>query len=816
MKEWNRIDLHQHTLNEITVDRTRPNSDYTHEKFEELIIAQKVDLKAVTNHNTLNINDHIKHALICNKNNVEYIPGVEIDYNFEGDSFHAISLLNPKMDIIPFSRRLKLIVDKCIEDNKRIQLDRDGFAAIHNKIEFIFIPHIMKKNGVYPSAKGRRLTNAESWIFEVIQNGSFVPVIFENTKDYHRYTIYGIIKDMISSKNVTVACYTGSDYKFDKDIERANTANNRIKYCIHAEPTYRGLEVSIRNHETRLCLEDQIIKKANFITSVDIKKTNKNFSVSNKLTLSEGLNVIIGSSGTGKTLLLNEIFRKITGNNLQDVTKVSNSKSAYVNKTLDEDFINIETYSNDYKSLRVIEIPNIYTEIVKYMSNSEKLAEVFGISDRVQVNQIINDFISKCIKFENNYSKIKQKEDNIVKLIDRIKSDQEFINLNEMKTYQYNLSRVINSTEFIDKIRKKIEYNKGLIANETAVRKYFVQVGTSLEGQHDIEVNQILDLYKQLIKKLEEKNVFLYKQEVKTEIDYIIRDKVNKSIQSRILKLGEKEKNYKVRMEIFNKNRIELIKNIKEVIVLEKLNSDIELIYPFNDIKRAIQENSNEMVRFTLGYTEEDIEKVDIRTDTILNVKNNLTKLRKVIKKDINFFDSNEVKGFLIELHNEKISASAIMQNDLPLELEMNVEDDKWTNVKSINQGTIAKKSMEFYFKNKIMNENPDVIFIDQPENDVDKEFLTNVLSSFIKTQKIKSQIIITSHDAILTVNSDVNRIIQADLNNKNQICYQSYPIEFTEGITLGTDNVANILDGGKDNIVKRYQIYGGVLRYED
>ena len=65
MDNWYKIDLHQHTLNEITHDGKKQQSQYTHEDFEQLLLEQKVNLKAVTNHNTLNFDPVGK--LICER-----------------------------------------------------------------------------------------------------------------------------------------------------------------------------------------------------------------------------------------------------------------------------------------------------------------------------------------------------------------------------------------------------------------------------------------------------------------------------------------------------------------------------------------------------------------------------------------------------------------------------------------------------------------------------------------------------------------------------------------------------------------------------
>ena len=211
MKGWHKIDLHQHTLHEITYDGKEPKSLYTHEKFENVLIEEGVELKAVTNHNTLNIVDHIKHALICKKNNVNYLPGVEIDYLFDTKDVHAITILNPQNDIVCFSYRLNEIITN--KSQKKF-LDKDEFARLHENMEFIFIPHVMKNKGIYPSKDIEPVEEAEDWVINMIKNGISVPVIFENTQNYNKYSIYGKIEELLLDDYQYPACYVGSDYKF--------------------------------------------------------------------------------------------------------------------------------------------------------------------------------------------------------------------------------------------------------------------------------------------------------------------------------------------------------------------------------------------------------------------------------------------------------------------------------------------------------------------------------------------------------------------------------------------------------------------------
>ena len=186
----------------------------------------------------------------------------------------------------------------------------------------------------------------------------------------------------------------------------------------------------------------------------------------------------------------------------------------------------------------------------------------------------------------------------------------------------------------------------------------------------------------------------------------------------------------------------------------------------------------------------------------------------------INLLNSDSTKKAVQKLNSIGINMSEIISevSDIPKNIELYLDDiNQWKLISDINKGDIAKKSIEYYFNRLIKEQQPDIILIDQPENDVDKSFISETLSKFIKTQKIEKQIIVTSHDAIVAINSDANMIIEATINKDNKIAYNSFCLEYVEEEKLiATNKVALILDGGKNNIKKRYQIYGGELTYEN
>ncbi|WP_028043532.1 hypothetical protein [Candidatus Stoquefichus massiliensis] len=812
MKGWHKIDLHQHTLHEITYDGKEPQSLYTHEKFENILIEEAVELKAVTNHNTLNIVDHIKHALICKKNNVNYLPGVEIDYLFDAKDIHAITILNPQNDIVSYSIKLNEIITNKL-GNKF--LDKDEFARLHENMEFIFIPHVMKNKGIYPSKDVEIVEEAEDWVINMIRNGIFVPVIFENTQNYNKYSIYGKIEELLLDDYQYPACYVGSDYKFDNDVKRRNIAINRVKHYIFSEPTYRGLEISVRNHQTRMAHESEIISRSNYLESIKIRD-NKNFRNNSILELSPSLNVIIGGSGSGKTLLLNEIFRCITGNDLKDVKNNSKRKgeSAYFSRIGKGTLLEINSVPDDYKNFKVVEIPNIYTEIMKYVNDHEQLGNVFKISNRSYVNSLINDFISDCNKYSELMSDLEEEKKLGSESLRNIFTSIEFLNTNPIEKSLFKLKPKNMANLDSTKTRLIIENDEKIILKKDEILKYFNDINKTLYFEFKEVVEEIIDDYLFLLEKVKDKIITFEKRKIEEMIVEQIQNLLNVAIRNSSTKLGQKEKIFKEREELLSNNQTTLINCIKNVLKINKDLAGVYLEYPFDQIKNTIEtKNANELARFTLSFDKASLKHVLTDDSDFIETKNISTKLKKLPIKFIDFLDDQSIKMFINELKKVTLDINDVIKNDLSLTLELNV-NGSWKEATTVNQGTIAKVSMEYYFNDIIKTEQPDIIFIDQPENDVDKEFLTQTLAKFLIDKKMTSQIFITSHDAILTVNADANMIIQADVDEDNKINYMSYPLEYTECNKVGTDNVARILDGGKQNIEKRYQIYGGILKY--
>lgn len=123
--------------------------------------------------------------------------------------------------------------------------------------------------------------------------------------------------------------------------------------------------------------------------------------------------------------------------------------------------------------------------------------------------------------------------------------------------------------------------------------------------------------------------------------------------------------------------------------------------------------------------------------------------------------------------------------------------NDKPTDLLSIGQrGTLLLK---VYLATASAKQ---VFVIDQPEDNLDNSFIMNELVPLLRKAKKSRQIIISTHNANLVVNTDAEQVIVARLDQENG--YLSGSLENSEII----ENVCEILEGGEEAFKKREQKY--------
>jgi len=96
----------------------------------------------------------------------------------------------------------------------------------------------------------------------------------------------------------------------------------------------------------------------------------------------------------------------------------------------------------------------------------------------------------------------------------------------------------------------------------------------------------------------------------------------------------------------------------------------------------------------------------------------------------------------------------------------------------------------------------------DQPEDDLDNEFIYRKLVPIFRKIKRYRQVIIVTHNANLVVNADADQVVLA-VNENEVITCRPGAIEGMCGEVLMKDEICRVLEGGETAFHKREKKYG-------
>ncbi|MCM3591152.1 hypothetical protein M4D58_11030 [Brevibacillus borstelensis] len=588
-----------------------------------------------------------------------------------------------------------------------------------------------------------------------------------------------------------------------------------------------------------------------------------------KLELNPNLVAIIGGRGSGKSILLSSIAKMFnkTSRIVNDIEIQKNFDITFTKQDGSSDIFNIETENNlDYLHVHQGEVKGI-------AENPEQLHKeiksLLGLKDRKTDDEVenvrgailnkiqeINDWFTTSDQHGNLIHNKEYNEKLMKKNEDFIKTVTTEQNASLIKQYRDNniiLGSVENSVGTLTQLKKRVIESVASLQAE-------IQKANELI---DIEENKIplLDCEPQINaidKALSIKNAQL---KVITETNNLIKSQFQQAgIEGDITSLLEKVKNYQEEIDSIKDiiNEIELKEKELSELYEKRHNIGNEL---FSELQSEIKEIEGEWIKLLSGrdgWSDEqknivsellsDIEIYgDIHIDlnyfysTISNFINR-TKFRSTggetsdqkIRKTINVENPDD---FLRLIKNEKIINLA--GESISLQEFLEYEDFFTRNgEKELLQFLFSALHRSKYLfviaKTKYKGKDPSELSVgqrgtfyvclklatdpfltpfvfDQPEDDLDNNFIMEQLVPLFKKIKKYRQIIVVTHNANIVVNADAEQIIVAS-NNSEELSYISGSLEHTlkaqgkEGIR---EYVCNILEGGERAFKNRELKYG-------
>lgn len=831
-QEWLLIDMHTHSgfskINKKS-DSSRVR-EMSAEEYVNILSSHGVQVFSITDHNYFasKYYDEIEEYINKNSLDIKVINGVEFDVyvelaNKKKDFVHMCIYFDDSVD----RKQLEQIVNSLYKDANGCEL-KPSFIDILNKLhelktKYIVIPHGDKDRGLFkkhiidnlnlnevpefykyamykvfnafdvsPNFYGE---SEQFWATSFCEKTNRFIELTQNITDEELEKIKSHISDKIKNRDITLTSdekeiyeyvlkygayfsyFNFSDWHNNEDYNP--TTNNFIFGSINT--AFESFEMStldpisriINTTDTQIEIPNTILGKVQF--KISGKEKNVVFS--------PGLNAIVGKRGSGKSLLLSVIRNLVDKNDPQGaLIKYKNLK---INDILAENRGGINISLGSLSSVAFLtqdEIKDIFENPEKAQKTiSSYFIDVKDI-DMTKINNII-EIGEKIVPINENYK-------NLTSNILAIKKQND---------YNYGVYNQINIAEFKSNYNNSIKSLKQAISNLDDIGINSEALKNELEQLILIrdEYIKIVDLYNAIIEDSNDSinsinsrrtnNQVTQRQNLLDIQKSLETIKNNFEIQLNTEKLNYLLLNLKIdnpSVEIYRKGKYlfvtyyEIPENISEVL-LEKIFASITWANSVDDISKYIMGTPNRTLKTTSSNLMSELKKY-ISTENVFTAKKEFYEIKN---KNIDYVSS--IKSLE--------------------DLKKNVKEDNIINLTNVSPGmkSVAYLDMLFDLEETIL-------ILDQPEDNIDNDYISNYLVPNIKDKKRIKQLIFVTHNPSVAVYGDAFNYIFAE--NNDEIIYNNFIIEKPED----KENLIKILEGGRASFSNRNKKFGNVLGEEE
>ncbi len=393
--------------------------------------------------------------------------------------------------------------------------------------------------------------------------------------------------------------------------------------------------------------------------------------------------------------------------------------------------------------------------------------------------------------------------------------------LKNNKQEEDNIEYIINPSIYtrrrdiissMDEIKNDLIKVKNIYSDlDIILRKYKID-------EDKFQMNDLfLELFKNIAKKFYEEN----KDRINNKAKINYSQKISEVVTEYNSIVGERAKVALESKQILNNEAENIVNLLKEKIELEN-----NLIIPNLDadkIKDSIYINSDIIKLENISiYKTFEYDDLTLFFDNVIG--NGREKLNKTLfsyykTNSLNLFDKNSVKQFANIFVEQKYSNDSIFRfvSDKFISFKIMIKDleNCYKDIETLSAGQLSKIYINILIDTKLKAmENNAIILYDQPDNNLEKRFILEILGKKLNELKKKYQVIITTHEPLLVINSDSNSIILATndpVNGKNSISFENLSMYDVGDKEAAVDKVASLIDGSRKAIRLRNQVYGGI-----
>lgn len=770
-------DLHIHTYSDAN------NREGSHYDVDELLkhirknaLEHRIML-SLTDHNVINKK---AYEYILSQSNTDVVPivGVELHVKSNGPKpYHAHMYFRHKLSPgeTDFIDELNEILDQLYPNklpNKNDSIPSLPFILnSFRKYEYLFLPHGGQSHSTFDNSV------EEGELFDDVMMRS----IYYNTFDGFTARSNSNIEatelyfDRIGIGEFT-SLLTGSDnydparYPAPKDEQ----AEEFTPTWVYSDLSFDGLRMALSEKERLRYSTKPPESPIKEIPSIEqIKHKSKNLDID--IELSSGLNVIIGGSSTGKTLLLESIARKT------DALDPGETHSFYDKFDIDS----IELTRNDSQKPYYINQSYI-SKVVDKSVNKDTIESIQILKDVFPQNQDASDGL------EVNFTSVR---DLVLKL---------FNTAEQVQAAETALKRLASPSALLTKNSQS--------GNPVTTLKPSASLQTKVAWKSAVEtrINQTLD------------------ELTDTFADNPLLPKIDNEVNALREKIAEGKKLAKFERRIFqilHDAEEEYSAAESDAIASDKTKRDhfdsvLRNIVKLKNALDSFDATKNELLSQDFKDTPETIELAEHELSVVYSFKMSeealLDAINNVLNTDYKFDSVSDITAERLgsvlpgidgrrNLSSLSAVAEAVSTNLEKLKARtFSITTKTGDNWEKLSEGRKTAVLLDLILG---FTGNTAPLLIDQPEDNLAADYINSDLASAIKGSKATRQTIIVTHNATIPMLGDAQTIILCR-NLNGVLTIRSAPLEGTIDEQRVLDWIAEITDGGESSVQKRFRKY--------
>ena len=847
--QYVRADFHLHTLKDKEFTYSGESTSFVGDYVSALKNAS-INVGIITNHNKFDIEEYKAIRKAAKKQDIFILPGVELTVKEGANGIHTLIVFNPEEWLENGNNHIQTFLTaafatisnpenrntKSIFDLKNVFDQLDAYGRDY----FIVFAHVDQNSGLFSECRGGLLESL----------AGFAPF---------RHRVLGLQKSRTRDNlgkfekccGYLPALVEGSDPKSISDIGKGD----RCTYLKIGEYSYAAIKFALQDYRDRVS-ESVPDNKHGFIESISFQGGKFDGQT---IMFSRELNTLIGIRGSGKSSIL-EAVRYVLGLTAQMDKDYKESLVKNVFGSGGKATLNvIDKHGKHYSVSRILgERINVLDETGNDLNiNPISLfdgVQYFGQKDLSSSADHENGLLEKLISGRiGQPSNLDNCVNELIKTVERLldvsKIPQQMTEVTTQQTELEHKLSIFEEKGVADKLKKqsgyatdtaKLDAVKNRIDTilrdiRTAFSKTSV-VSSALDGYSsdfnkdifgdvsivlssiDAQLAQIgsciVEIEKQrsgmddLISRLKERIDSLADEfaEIKREIKDDTLD-VDSFVKMTAELQKTKEKLKQLSEEASSKSKIEasFTKATRE--------RNEALLATYNAYKaetERINQNQTELkIEITFKGDREGFKaqlKNDFKGTGISDIKyqaicDSFTDYAAIIEDWI-VCDGSKLKGIVTPGEYVKLEDKLRGQYEELLNRQVENKVDIYYHGKLLRQHSIGQRASALILFILTQDDN-DIIFIDQPEDDLDNKVIYDEVITAIAQKKPYMQFIFATHNANIPVLGDSERVLVVE--------FQESRIDVAQGnIDLDSTHkqIVDIMEGGKEAFDKRQLIY--------